>query len=122
MKGHMIVLEDDTDMLEVMSLIFQEEGYQVCKLNHLIEDFSEVERVAPDIMIIDLFMGDKHSSWQFIQNLKVHPTSSRIPIIICTAGKLTPEQLHQSQNQGIPVVYKPFDLIEVLHLVQSLTE
>lgn len=72
-------------------------------------------------MIVDLFIGAKHGGWQFLQQPKTHSPTANIPIILCTPGRLTPEKLQTTQQQGISVVYKLFDLNELLHLVHSLT-
>ena len=120
MKGCILALDDDEDTLEVLSILLQEEGYQVYTRNHLIEDFTEVERLAPVVVIVDLFMDAQHAGWEFIQNLKAHPATIPIPIILCTAGNLTPEQLHTTRQQDITVMYKPFELTEMLQLVESL--
>jgi CheY-like chemotaxis protein len=122
MKGRILVLDDDEDTLEVLSVLLKDEGYEVYQRDLLIEDLAEVERLAPVVMIVDLYMGAKHAGWEFLQRLKAHPPTAHIPIILCTAGSLTPEQIHTSQDQEIPVVYKPFDLNELLHLVHRLTE
>jgi CheY-like chemotaxis protein len=95
MKGCILVLDDDEDTLEVLSILLQEEGYQVSTRNHLIEDLAEVERLAPVVVIVDLFMSAPHAGWEFLQHLKAHPATTPIPIILCTAGTLTPEQLHE---------------------------
>ena len=121
MKGRILVLDDDEDTLEVLSVFLQDEGYEVSKRDLLIEDLAEVERLAPHVMIVDLFMDVKQAGWEFLQRLKAHPPTARIPIMLCTAGRLTPEQLCTTRQQRIPVVYKPFDLHELLHLVHSLT-
>jgi CheY-like chemotaxis protein len=122
MKGRILVLDDDEDTLEVLSVLLQDEGYEEYQRDLLIEDLAEVERLAPVVMIVDSYMGAKHAGWEFLQRLKAHPPTAHIPIILCTAGSLTPEQIHTTQDQEIPVVYKPFDLNELLHLVHSLTE
>ncbi len=122
MKGRILVLDDDEDTLEVLTELLQDEGYEVSQRDLLIEDLTEVERLAPHVMIVDLFIGARHAGWEFVQRLKAHPPTARIPIILCTAGRLTPEQLHTSQQQGIPVVYKSFDLHELLDLVHRLID
>jgi CheY-like chemotaxis protein len=120
MKGRMLVLDDDEDTLEVLSMVLQDEGYDVYQRDLLIEDLAEVERLAPHVMIVDVFMGARQAGWEFIQRLKAHPPTASIPIMLCTAGRLTPEQIHTSQLQGIAIVYKPFDLHELLELVHRL--
>lgn len=120
-EHRILVLEDDDETLAFMSLVLRAQGYEVYERDLLLEHFAEVKYLAPSLMIVDVFQHAKPIGWEFIQTLKAHAATASIPIILYTAGSLTPEQLHQSQHQGIPVVYKPFDLTELLHLVESLT-
>ena len=121
MNGQRIlVLEDDDETLALLSLVLRGEGYEVLERDLLLEHFAEVQYLAPALLIVDVFQGVKPTGWEFIQTLKAHAATASIPILLSTAGSLTPEQLDQSQQQGIPVIYKPFDLTELLHLVQSL--
>jgi CheY-like chemotaxis protein len=120
MKGRILVLDDDEDTLEVLSMILQDEGYDVYQRDLLIEDLAEVEHLAPQVMIVDVFIGTKQAGWEYLQRLNAHPPTASIPVMLCTAGRLTPEQILTSQQQGIPIVYKPFDRSELLDLVHRL--
>lgn len=123
MSGHRIlVLEDDDETLAFLSLVLRGEGYEVYERDLLLEHVAEVKYLAPSLMIVDVFQDARPAGWELIQHLKAHPATASIPILLYTAGSLTPEQLRQSQHQGIPVVYKPFDLTELLHLVHSLAQ
>ncbi len=120
MKKRIVILDDDEDTLELFSVILQEEGYEAQLRDLLFEDLADVERLAPDLIILDLFMGAKRAGWEFLQQLKAYPATRMIPLILCTAGSLTPEQERATQEQAIPVVYKPFDLDELNYLVNHL--
>ena len=122
MKGRILVLDDDEDTLELLSVFLQDEGYEVYQSDHLIEDLSEVESLTPGAMIVDVYMDTKDAGWQFLHRLKAYAPTAHIPLMLCTAGRLTPEQLQQTQHQGVSVMYKPLDLNDLSHLVESLTE
>lgn len=85
--------------------------------NNFFEAVSEVERYAPDLLIVDLFMGDAYTGWDFLQHLKTHPPTLSIPLILCTAATLTAEQERFTQQHSIPVMYKPFDIEDLKHFV-----
>jgi CheY-like chemotaxis protein len=120
MNGRIVILDDDEDTLEVLSDILQDEGHDVHRRELLFEDLAEVERLAPDLIIVDLFMGAKRAGWEFLQRLKAYAPTAPIPLILCTAGHLSPEEESMAQDQGVPIVYKPFDLDELTHLVTYL--
>jgi len=70
----------------------------------LFEDLVDVERLVPDIIIADLFMGARRVGWEFLQRLKAHPPTAPISLILCTAGQLTTEEESAAQRQGISIV------------------
>jgi CheY-like chemotaxis protein len=119
MSARILILEDDNDILELISTVLQEEGYEVQQRNVLFENVSEVERFASNLMIVDLFMGDAYAGWDFLQRLKKHPSTMSIPLILCTAATLTAEQERFTQLHGIPTMFKPFEIDALKQLVHQ---
>ena len=120
MNGCIVILEDDEDIRELFSIVLQEQGYEVHLHDQVFADLAEVERVAPDLLIVDVFIGAKQEGWEFVHRLKAHPPTARIPLLLCTAAKLTSEQESFTQDHGIPILYKPFEFEELDHLVHRL--
>ena len=56
-----------------------------------------------------------------LQQLRMYAPTMRIPILICTAalGEML-EQEETFHRKGIPVLYKPFDIDELLEVVYQL--
>jgi CheY-like chemotaxis protein len=120
MSARILILEDDDDILELLSTV-QDEGYEVQQKNVLFENVSEIEGIAPNLLIVDLLMGHAHAGWGFLQHLKTYPSTMSIPLILCTAATLTAEQERFTQQHTIPIIYKPFEIEDLKHLVyQSL--
>jgi DNA-binding response OmpR family regulator len=121
MTRRIVLLEDDENIQELFSIVLHEQGFQVHLYDQVFADFSEVERLAPDLMIIDVFMGTRQEGWELMQRLKAHPATAPIPLLLSTAGKLTCEQGRSARSQGIPILYKPFEFDELVQLVHHLT-
>lgn len=119
MPARILILEDDEDILELLSLVLQEEGYEVQGRNLIFENVREVERFAPDLMIVDLFIGHAYAGWDFLQHLKTHPSTMSLPLILCTAATLTAAQERFTQQHGIPIMYKPFEIEDLKQLVHQ---
>ncbi len=120
MNGCIVILEDDEDIRELFSIVLQEQRFEVHLHDHVFADLAEVELLAPNLMIVDVFMGAKQEGWEFVHRLKAYPATARIPLMLCTAGKLTLEQESVMQDYGIPILYKPFEFEELDHLVHRL--
>src|SRR5438874_1958574 len=117
MNGRIVILEDDEDIRELFSVFLQENGFEVQLHSRVFKNLADVECLAPDLMIVDVFIGVKRDGWKFLHRLKARPSTARIPLILCTAGRLTSEQESATQSHGIPILYKPFELAELDHLV-----
>ncbi len=122
MNGCIVILEDDEDIRELFYILLQEHGFEIHLFSQVFENLADVERLAPDLFIIDLFIGGTQEGWDFVHSLKAHPSTAHIPLILCTAGKLTSEQQSTTESFGIPILYKPFELDELHLLVHRLMD
>jgi CheY-like chemotaxis protein len=61
------------------------------------------------------------AGWQFLQKLKMTPETAKIPLIICTTNqRIVQEMEGHLANKGVLVVFKPFELDELLEAVNKL--
>jgi DNA-binding response OmpR family regulator len=120
MNGRIVILEDDEDIRELFSVFLQEHGFEIHLFSQVFENLADVERLAPDLLIVDVFIGGTQEGWEFVHRLKAHASTSHIPLMLCTAGKLTSEQEGVTKSYGISVLYKPFELDELDYLVHRL--
>lgn len=120
MPVRILVINDDSSILELFHLILENEGFEVYTSEEAIENVKDVERIHPDLVILDLRMGMQQMGWIMMQKLRMYPPTSRIPIVLCTAAlNEVREQEDILQDKGIPVVYKPFGIDELLKAVRS---
>jgi DNA-binding response OmpR family regulator len=88
-----------------------------------IQQISDVEDINPDLIILDLVFGDQKTGWQMLQMLKMKRSTASIPVIVCTAAlSAVREQEGYLVSQGVHVVFKPFDIDQLLTHVKQLLE
>lgn len=120
-KAHILVVDDDPSILDMIQLLLEQEGYRVTTSPVVLEDLADVEHLQPDLIILDFKMGERESGWTFLQKLKLHRPTKDIPLFLCTAALSdVREQEPILTQKGIPVVYKPFDVDELLAAVEQL--
>jgi DNA-binding response OmpR family regulator len=113
-----MVINDTQEILELFRDLLTEEGYEVSIYSYGVHDMKEVERVAPDLIIIDYLIGDEQTGWQMLQKLKMTRATAGIPIIVCTAALNQVKEIEGWLTQkGITVVLKPFDVDDLLAAV-----
>jgi DNA-binding response OmpR family regulator len=124
MAARILVVNDTQEILELFRLILEEEGgYDVILAGFPIQQINEIERIKPDLIILDLIFGSEKTGIQMLQMLKMKRSTSSIPVLICTAAiDAVREQEGYLTSQGVHVVYKPFEIDHLLTHVKQLLE
>src|SRR5882762_10795302 len=111
MAARILVVNDTQEILDLFQMILESEGYEVVLSSFPFKYTGEIEKIKPDLIILDFLFGDKQIGWQMLQALKMQRSTASIPVIACTAAfHDVQEQEGYLVSQGVHVVYKPFDL------------
>lgn len=118
--ARILVINDTQELLEMFRLLLEQEDHEVVLSGLPILKVSEVEQIRPDLIILDIIFGDQKTGWQMLQMLKMKRSTASIPIIVCTAAlREVQEQEGYLISQGIRVLYKPFDIDNLLTLIDQ---
>jgi len=118
MPKHILVVNDTQDILEVFRILLEGEGYQVTLSSFPLQKAADIEQLNPDLIILDVVFGEEKLGWQMLQLLKMQPATASIPVIICTAAeKAVREMEGYLVSKNVVVVYKPFELDDLLTAV-----
>ena len=119
-KINILVVDDDADILRLMSLRLSSAGYQVITANGGTEALSMISIQRPDLIISDLRMPDIDGLSLMKQVQGIHPT---LPFILLTAHGSIPEAVHATQQGAFSFLAKPFDsqvlLQQVSHAIKT---
>ena len=119
MSTRIMVVDDSQELLDLFRELLTDEGYEVVLNAVGIQDIAEVERVQPDLIILDHIIGGAAVGLQMVQQLQMQPATATIPVIVCTAASLAPEETQgYLQAPGIRLVLKPFDVDDLLQCVR----
>lgn len=124
MAARILVVNDTQEILELFRMVLEGEGgYEVILSGFPIQEIEDVERIKPDLIILDLVFGSEKTGMQMLQMLKMKRSTASIPVIICTAAlDLVREQEGYLNSQGIHLIYKPFDIDHLMTSVKRLLE
>jgi len=124
MKARILVVNDTQEILELFRMILgEEEGYEVVLSGFPIQQVKEIELIKPDLIILDLVLGDEKTGMQMLQMLKMQRSTAAIPVLVCTAAlQIVREQEGYLVSQGVHVVFKPFDIDDLLTNIKQLLE
>lgn len=127
MAKQILVVDDKNELLHLMRRVLEDEQYEVYILQEGKDAFTRVKFQLPDLLILDLRLGDI-SGQDILKQLKDDPAVAEIPIIVYTAAVLEAEEVtrliesNPDHYRGVQVVQKPFELENLLALVKNALE
>jgi len=80
-KTNILIVEDDTDLLDIMSQFLTGKGYRVRKAETLAEGFAQFESEAIDLVLLDIILPDGLG----LELLRKIREDSIIPVILLTS-------------------------------------
>jgi DNA-binding response OmpR family regulator len=120
-----LVVDDRNELLHLMRRVLEDEQYQVSILQEGKDAFMHVKSTLPDLLILDLKLGDI-SGQEILKQLKGDTATADIPVIIYTAAVLEADEV-SNLIEGDPQFYisvcllrKPFELTVLLDKVEEL--
>jgi DNA-binding response OmpR family regulator len=120
MTTRIMVVNDTQEILELFREILTDEGYEVFLYSYGIQDLAEVERINPDLIILDHMIGGEPVGWQMLQKLKLRRATASIPVVVCTAAvKAVQEMEGYMKSKNVGLVLKPFDIDDLLAAIKQ---
>lgn len=110
-----LVVDDNAEILEVIAIILEGEGYKVnCyPTGELL--LETVNTFKPDLILLDIMLGD-YDGRELCDALKNNSETSHIPVVLISAANDL--QLHANKADGF--VAKPFELDYLTETVAAL--
>jgi two-component system, OmpR family, KDP operon response regulator KdpE len=81
MSVKLLVIDDDSAVTDLLSLLLKSNGFEVAATNNSTEGLTMIRDVSPDVVILDLMMPEM-DGWQICKAVREF---SQVPIIILSA-------------------------------------
>jgi CheY-like chemotaxis protein len=118
MAKTIVVADDDPDILSIVSMSLEAQGYNVHKATNGQEAVDLVKAHAPDLIILDMMMPIM-SGYEAVQALKADDTTRAIPIIGLSAKAMATD-MERATDVGIDgYITKPFRIAQVLSVSEG---
>jgi two-component system response regulator GlrR len=101
-----LLVDDDPDLLRLLSIRLQGAGYGVTAVESGEAALSQLAVASPDVVITDLRMGGMDGMALFESLQKKNPA---LPVIILTAHGTIPDAVDATQRGVFGYITKPFD-------------
>jgi len=112
-----LVIEDDQKLGSFLTRVFREDGYEPTLVSTLRDAAAELERAAPDLLVVDRMLPDGDGIDLCV---RIRQEGSSTPIMMLTAlGELT-DRVAGLDAGADDYILKPFEIDELLARVRAL--
>jgi len=117
-RKRILVIENDVELRHILSLIFDDEGYDYQMYNDTFDIVPLAKHYQPDLVLLDFRLSLVNGGELCLQ-LKNEPQTGAIPVIIYSAAPRAFLSVRDYKHDFF--LPKPFDLEELLSKIRELT-
>jgi two-component system response regulator PilR (NtrC family) len=119
MSARLLIVDDEESLLDFLSLLFLQEGYEVETAKNVETGRRELARKSFDLVLCDVTMPDG-SGLDLLREIKANEPSP--PVIMMTAYTSTKTAIEAMKLGAADYVSKPFDVEELKIVAQKALE
>src|SRR5207247_10755941 len=110
----LLVIDDEPSILHAFRRAFRDPEYTLLSASSAAEGLAAIDRAPPDIVILDVHLGDASGLETFEQ---VRRRDARIPVILITGHGTTDLAIEAMKRGAYEYLLKPLDLPRLRELV-----
>ena len=111
------IADDDADILQIIAMMLQTQGYNVDISNNANDIFNYPEEDLPDLILLDIWMSGVDGR-EICTRLKQNPATKNIPILFISANSSIEEITKEYKADGF--IAKPFEMNYLLERISSV--
>jgi CheY-like chemotaxis protein len=117
-RQHIFAVDGAPEFLDLVRALFQYEHYNVTTTNFVPRTFDQIAVVKPDLLIIDLVLGEV-AGWDLLEQLHREAVTLDIPRILTSTNPklLDRAQADVARYGDARVIVKPFDIEDIIQAV-----
>ncbi len=119
MQKLIFIVEDETDILELVAMKLQAAGYETKCFERAIPMLEALEEEIPSLIVLDLMLPDM-DGMEACKKIKGNPATESIPILMLTARVEVEDRIMGLELGADDYVTKPFDSKELLARVRAI--
>ncbi len=117
MSKKILVVDDDKDILDIISFILSEKDYHVIQ-SQTADVVSYLEQIKPDLILLDNWLAGDIIGADICKIIKASALHSNIPVILISAVTGLDQMARDCKADGY--IAKPFDVDQLEQMVAKL--
>ena len=119
MGAHVLLVEDELNIIEAMRFLLSREGWQVDTHSDGATAYQIILDTRPDLVVLDYMLPGK-SGMEILGELRADPELKTLPVLMLTARGQSRDREEAEQAGVSRFMTKPFSNTEVLTAVRDL--
>lgn len=121
MTKHVLLVEDEVNIIEAVRFVLSREGWQVDSHSDGATAVETIRTVRPDLVVLDHMLPGK-SGLDILMELRADPEFSTLPVLMLTARGQARDR-EQAEKAGVSrFMTKPFSNTEVVTAVRDMVQ
>jgi two-component system alkaline phosphatase synthesis response regulator PhoP len=112
------VVEDDGEMVELLSFNLKKAGYSIGTAGNGIDALKKARSLSPDLILLDLMLPEM-DGFAVCEILRHDPATASVPIIMLTALSSEIARLNGLASGADDYIAKPFRLKDLIDRVRK---
>ncbi len=100
MAKKILIVDDDPDLVEAVTMILESKKYEVAAAYGGLEGLQKARNEKPDLIVLDVMMPDK-DGYAVCKDLKADPELRKIPVLLLTAVMSKIATTRYTQQMGL---------------------
>lgn len=121
MNEKLLIIEDEPNMLRLLGMTLQKEGYQIAVAQSAAAARTQLQAATPDLIILDVMLPGV-SGLDLCQELRRQPSTATVPILMLSALGEVQDKVAGLKAGADEYVVKPVDSLELVARVAGLLE
>lgn len=113
MRGHILIVEDEADLAELVAFNLRQSGYTTETVANGAGALSAVQNRRPDLVLLDLMLPDLAGT-EVCRRLRSDTSTQRLPVVMLTARAEEVDRVHGFEVGADDYVTKPFSPRELV--------
>jgi DNA-binding NtrC family response regulator len=120
-RATILVIDDDDGLRALLDEMLTDEGYATHLLASTTPARTAIDLYTPDLIVLDVWLVQPNSGWQFLDALRRDRATGRIPVVVLSSNAwLMADLIVHFPEPHYAFVKKPFDLEELLDPIRRL--
>jgi two-component system response regulator VicR len=120
MANKIMVVDDEPDVVDLVKLVLESDGFSVATAYSGKEALEKIDREMPDLVLLDIMMPQM-DGWEVYSRIRANPRTKDIPVAMLTAKSQSIDKmigLHVVKVDDY--ITKPFGRSELLERVKRI--